>query len=56
MKSFLKYAGIYLLLVGVLILAVPYFMHIQTNTNLLTGWILIITGLIAFVVINKKIL
>jgi uncharacterized membrane protein HdeD (DUF308 family) len=56
MKSFLKFLGIGLALLGVLILAVPFFTRLQTNASLLTGWILIIAGFITYILINKKIL
>ena len=54
MKTFLKNSGILLLLIGVLVLAIPFFMGVHTNTSLLTGWILIIAGFIGYIVINKQ--
>jgi hypothetical protein len=53
--TFLKNCGILVLIVGELFLIVPFFMHIQSNGTLLTGWILIITGFISYLFINKKI-
>jgi predicted membrane channel-forming protein YqfA (hemolysin III family) len=56
MKSFLKFLGVGIVLLGVAWLAIPFFTHLQTNTSLLTGWILIVAGFITYVIINKKIL
>jgi uncharacterized membrane-anchored protein YitT (DUF2179 family) len=55
MKSFLKTIGIVLLLVGVIILIIPFFLYIQTNNSLLTGWLLIVAGFITYIVTNKYI-
>jgi len=54
MMSFLKNSGIIVLLIGAIILIVPFFMHNQTNTSLLVGWILIVVGFLLFILINKK--
>jgi membrane protein YdbS with pleckstrin-like domain len=53
MKFFLKNLGIFLVLIGAFFLIVPFFMHLQTNVSLLTGWILIIVGFISYIFINK---
>ena len=55
MKSFVKYSGILVQLIGVLCLIVPYFGKFQNNTTLLIGWLLIISGLVLYIVINKRI-
>ncbi|MDR0864305.1 MAG: hypothetical protein LBO74_05155 [Candidatus Symbiothrix sp.] len=55
MKFFWKNGGIFLVLIGALVLIVPYFTYLQTNRSLLTGWLLIITGFVAYILLNKKI-
>jgi drug/metabolite transporter (DMT)-like permease len=55
MKFFLKNVGIFLVFIGALILILPFFIHFQTNRSLLTGWLMIITGFISYIFINKKI-
>ncbi|MDR0542191.1 MAG: hypothetical protein LBH19_08240 [Dysgonamonadaceae bacterium] len=53
MKFFLKNSGILLVLIGALILIIPYFTYLQTNASLLAGGLLIIAGFVAYIVINK---
>jgi len=55
MREFLKNCGIVVLIVGELFLIVPFFTKGQSNTTLLTGWILVISGFILYLVLNKKI-
>ncbi len=55
MKFLLKNTGIILLIIGVILLAVPFFLHISTNKSLAAGLGLIICGFIAHIIINKKI-
>jgi hypothetical protein len=43
------------LLIGELFLIIPFFMHNQTNEKLLAGLVLVITGFILYILINKKI-
>jgi len=43
------------LTVGELFLIIPYFIRYQTNATLLIGWILIISGFILYLILNKKI-
>ncbi|MCC8096040.1 MAG: hypothetical protein LIP05_12205 [Tannerellaceae bacterium] len=54
MNEFVKYAGVLVLLIGVLILAVPALTGDMTNTLLLTGLGVILLGYIGHIVINKK--
>ncbi|MCM1035673.1 MAG: hypothetical protein NC038_08570 [Paludibacter sp.] len=54
MKTFLKYLGAILVLCGVLCLAY-YFFYTQTNALLVAGIITEFVGLVAFVMINKRI-
>lgn len=55
MKSFLKYLGPILLLIGTVILAVYYFHNTAANTMLIVAGVLMVVGLISHVVINKYI-
>jgi hypothetical protein len=55
MQFFLKNLGIGLVLIGALLLIVPFFTQLQTNASLLTGGGLIIIGFIVYIVINKLI-
>lgn len=54
MKELIKYAGIILVLAGAAILAIPQFMGCMTNALLGSGLITIIIGIIAHIVINRK--
>ena len=53
MKSFLKYLGPIILLIGTVLLTVYYFQNTGENTLLVLAGAMMITGLIAHVVINK---
>ncbi len=53
MKSFLKYLGPILLLIGTAILAMYYFKNTPENTMLIIAGFLMVSGLVAHVVINK---
>ncbi|MEA4937026.1 MAG: hypothetical protein VB102_10345 [Paludibacter sp.] len=53
MKSFLKYLGPFILLIGTALLAVYYFNNTPENTILIVAGALVVSGLIAHVVINK---
>jgi hypothetical protein len=55
MNTFLKYSGIFIQLIGVLFLAIPFFGKFQSNTTLLTGWVLVLLGFVLYIVINKRI-
>lgn len=54
MKKLLTYLGSIVLLVGVLVLAIPGFMHSTTNTTLYIGILLVIIGFILHVVFNRR--
>lgn len=53
MKSFLKYLGPIFLLIGTALLTVYFFNNTPKNTILIVAGVLMVTGLIAHVVINK---
>jgi len=55
MRIILKSCGIFVLIVGELFLIIPFFIKRQTNTTLLTGWILVLSGFILYLILNKKI-
>lgn len=54
MKNLLKYIGSLILFIGVLIIAIPEFMHQSSNTSLITGLILVIVGFVLHIVLNRK--
>jgi nicotinamide riboside transporter PnuC len=55
MKFLLHNSGWILVLIGALVLTVPFFVPLlQSNTSLLTGWILIVVGFVAYILGNKK--
>jgi uncharacterized membrane protein HdeD (DUF308 family) len=51
----LKYLGILILLIGVVILTVPTIVGQSSNTFLLVGLTTIIVGFFAHIILNKKI-
>lgn len=53
MNALLRFGGIILVLIGVAVLAVPYFTNSMTNTLLGTGFVLMVVGIIATIVLNK---
>lgn len=55
MKSFLKYLGPILQLVGVAILAIYYFNQTPENTLLAVAGIIMVLGMVGHIVINKLI-
>jgi hypothetical protein len=54
MNNLFKYLGVVILLIGVAILAVFYFLHTVTNTVLLSGMGIIILGYLAHIVLNRR--
>lgn len=55
MNELLKYLGVIILLVGVIILAIPFLSGEQSNTLLLVGLFLVLGGFFAHIFINKKV-
>jgi len=53
LKELLKNAGLLVILIGVIVLAISIFTKVQTNSNLSISLILIVGGLIAHIVIGK---
>ncbi len=53
MKEFAKYIGAVMMLVGVAILVIPFFMGTTNNTNLVIGLVLVIEGLLGHIYVNN---
>ena len=53
MKEFAKYTGAVMMLVGVAILVIPFFMGSTTNTNLIIGLVLVVEGLLGHIYVNN---
>jgi len=55
MKGFLKYLGILIVLIGVLLLIIPAFLNTTSNLNLAIAAVMMVVGLIAHIILNKYI-
>ncbi len=53
MKELAKYSGVIVMIVGVLILAIPFFSGTTTNTTLLIGLLLVIEGFLGYLFVNN---
>lgn len=53
MKELAKYSGAILMLIGVLVLAIPFIQGTTNNTNLLIGLILVIEGFLGYLYVNN---
>jgi len=53
MKEFAKYTGAVMMLVGVAILVIPFFMGSTTTTNLIIGLVLVVEGLLGHIYVNN---
>jgi len=54
MNTIMKSLGVIILLIGVGILAIPTFMEIQSNTILGVGLLVVISGFLAHIFLNRK--
>lgn len=56
MKELIKYSGVIIVLIAVLVLAIPHFMGIAISSNgiLITAFVLLIVGLFVYIYTNKK--
>lgn len=54
MNELLKNLGVIVLLIGVAVLAVPFYNGTMTNTYLLAGVSLVIFGYICHIALNKR--
>jgi len=55
LKTLLKNAGLLVILVGVIILGVVVFTGTQTNASLAISLVLVTLGLIAHIILNRKV-
>lgn len=55
MNVLLKYLGVFVLLIGVAILAIPTFLGGLSNSILAVGLTLIVLGYLGHIVLNKKV-
>jgi uncharacterized membrane protein HdeD (DUF308 family) len=53
MKDFAKYIGAIMMLAGVAVLVIPFFMGSTNNTNLIIGLVLVIEGLLGHIYVNN---
>lgn len=54
MKDLMKYLGVVVLLIGVIILAIPAAQGALNNTILVIGFGIIIAGYLGHIMLNKK--
>ena len=55
LKTLLKNAGLLIILIGVIILALVVFAGTQTNSSLALSLVLVVLGLIAHIFINRMV-
>ncbi len=53
MKEIAKYTGAIVMLIGVAVLAIPFFQDTTNNTNLLIGLVLVIEGFLGHIYVNN---
>lgn len=53
MKEIARYSGVLVMIIGVLVLAVPFFGGMTNNTNLLIGLVLVIEGFLGHIFVNN---
>lgn len=53
MKELAKYSGVIVMIIGVLVLAIPFFSGTTNNTNLLIGLLLVIEGFLGYLFVNN---
>lgn len=53
MKEIAKYSGVFVMIIGVLVLAIPFFVGSTNNTNLLIGLLLVIEGFLGHIFVNN---
>ena len=53
MKELAKYSGAFVMLIGVLVLAIPFFRGTTTNTSLVIGIIIVIEGFLGYLYVNN---
>lgn len=53
MKEFAKYMGVFVMLIGVAFLVVPFLLNTTTNSTLIIGLVLVIEGLLGHIYVNN---
>lgn len=53
MKEIARNVGVIVMLIGVAVLAIPFFLETTNNTNLLIGLILVIEGFLGHIYVNN---
>ncbi len=53
MKEIAKYSGVLVMIIGVLVLSIPFFAGTTNNTNLLIGLLLVIEGFLGHIFVNN---
>ena len=53
MKEIARYSGVFVIIIGVLVLAIPFFGGTTNNTNLLIGLLLVIEGFLGHIFVNN---
>lgn len=53
MKEFAKYIGVVVMLIGVVVLVIPFLMGTTNNTNLIIGLLLVVEGMLGYIFINN---
>ena len=53
MKEFAKYIGVFVMLIGVAFLVLPFLMGTTTNSNLIIGLVLVVEGLLGHIYVNN---
>ena len=53
MKEFAKYIGVIVMIIGVLILAIPFLQGTNSNPSLLIGLLIIIEGFLGHIFVNN---
>ena len=53
MKELARYSGVIVMIIGVLVLAIPFFAGSTNNTTLLIGLLLVIEGFLGHIYVNS---
>ena len=53
MRDLIKYSGLFVIFIGIVILVISFFSGITSNTGLITSLLLVITGFIVFLFTNR---
>ena len=54
MRNILRYLGIIIQVIGVAVLAVPFFGGFESNKSLLAGLLMVVGGFILHIIIRKR--